>query len=125
MRAAGGSRTCFCRSSRSRKCGLAEAARMKRPGEVMVTSTLRLRGSSVRPERNAVESKDERLRSGRTGRFGTVVVGITVMAMLCPGATSAQDFPTKPITIFLVLAPGTGLDVVARAYGEKLAQSLG
>src|SRR5262249_28660243 len=37
----------------------------------------------------------------------------------------APDFPTKPITIVLVLAPGRGLDIVARAYGEKLAQSLG
>ena len=37
----------------------------------------------------------------------------------------AQDYPSKPITITLVLAAGTGLDVVARTWGEQLAQSLG
>lgn len=38
---------------------------------------------------------------------------------------SAQEYPSKPVTIVLVLAAGTGLDVVARTYGEKLAQNLG
>ena len=37
----------------------------------------------------------------------------------------AQEFPSKPITVTLVLAAGTGLDVVARTWGEHLAQSLG
>ncbi len=39
--------------------------------------------------------------------------------------TLAQDYPTKTITITLVLAAGTGLDVVARTWGEQLAQGLG
>ncbi len=39
--------------------------------------------------------------------------------------TLAQDYPSKTITITLVLAAGTGLDVVARTWGEQLAQSLG
>ena len=37
----------------------------------------------------------------------------------------AQDYPTKPVTITLVLAAGTGLDVAARTWGEPLAQALG
>ncbi len=37
----------------------------------------------------------------------------------------AQDYPSKTITITLVLAAGTGLDVVARTWGEQLAQGLG
>ena len=42
------------------------------------------------------------------------------------GATAeAQEYPSRPVTIVLVLAAGTGLDVVARTYGEQLAQSLG
>ncbi len=40
-------------------------------------------------------------------------------------SAQAQDYPSKPITITLVLAAGTGLDVVARTWGERLAQSLG
>ncbi len=37
----------------------------------------------------------------------------------------AQEYPSKAITITLVLAPGTGLDVVARTWGEQLAHALG
>jgi tripartite-type tricarboxylate transporter receptor subunit TctC len=37
----------------------------------------------------------------------------------------AQEFPTKPVTVTLVLAAGTGLDVIARTWGEHLSQRLG
>ncbi|MEQ1776655.1 MAG: tripartite tricarboxylate transporter substrate binding protein, partial [Burkholderiales bacterium] len=37
----------------------------------------------------------------------------------------AQEYPSKAITITLVLAAGTGLDVVARTWGEQIAQALG
>src|SRR5687768_12598238 len=37
----------------------------------------------------------------------------------------AQDYPSKTITIIVPLAPGTGMDIIARLYGEKLSQSLG
>jgi tripartite-type tricarboxylate transporter receptor subunit TctC len=50
----------------------------------------------------------------------------TALATALLGATvQAQDYPSKPVTITLVLAAGTGLDVVARTWGEQLAQSLG
>jgi tripartite-type tricarboxylate transporter receptor subunit TctC len=49
-----------------------------------------------------------------------------IVAATALGAPAhAQDYPSKPITITLVLAAGTGLDVVARTWGEQLAQSLG
>jgi tripartite-type tricarboxylate transporter receptor subunit TctC len=52
--------------------------------------------------------------------------GTLALAAALPGAPGlAQEFPTKPITITLVLAAGTGLDVVARTWGEQLAQRLG
>ena len=57
-------------------------------------------------------------------RLGTVIAALALVVQ-SHGPAGAQDYPTKPITIVLVLAPGTGLDTVARAYGEKLAQSLG
>ncbi len=38
---------------------------------------------------------------------------------------AAQDYPSKQITIVLVLAAGTGLDVVVRTWSEQLAQYLG
>ncbi len=37
----------------------------------------------------------------------------------------AQSYPSKTISIIVTLVPGTGMDIVARAYGEKLTQSLG
>ena len=44
-------------------------------------------------------------------------------AMVTPA--QAQDYPSKPVTVILVLAAGTGLDVIARTWGEHLAQRLG
>jgi tripartite-type tricarboxylate transporter receptor subunit TctC len=48
-------------------------------------------------------------------------------ALLAGQAASAraQGYPSKPITMVVVLVPGTGMDIIARSYGEKLAQTLG
>jgi tripartite-type tricarboxylate transporter receptor subunit TctC len=37
----------------------------------------------------------------------------------------AQDYPTKPITIVVPLAAGSGMDSLVRLYADKLQQSLG
>lgn len=37
----------------------------------------------------------------------------------------AQDFPNRPITILVPLAPGGGVDFVARTIGQKLSERLG
>ena len=37
----------------------------------------------------------------------------------------AQNYPTRPITIIVSLAAGTGMDTLVRLYGEKLSQNLG
>ena len=48
-------------------------------------------------------------------------------ALLAGHAASAhaQAYPSKTITMVVVLVPGTGMDIIARSYGEKLAQTLG
>ena len=38
---------------------------------------------------------------------------------------NAQTYPSRPITIIVSLAAGTGMDTLVRLYGEKLSQSLG
>ncbi len=49
-----------------------------------------------------------------------------VLAALLPGAPAgAQSYPTKTVTIIVPLAAGTGMDTVARLYGEKLQAVLG
>src|SRR5947208_16168024 len=36
----------------------------------------------------------------------------------------AEDFPSRPITILVPLAPGGGVDFVARPIGQKLSERL-
>ena len=55
---------------------------------------------------------------------------IAVLALLAgvtaPGAASAQDvYPSKPIRFVVPYPPGGGNDVVARALGAKIAESVG
>ena len=47
------------------------------------------------------------------------------LAALTAAPASADNYPTRPITILVSLAAGTGMDTLVRLYGEKLSQSLG
>jgi tripartite-type tricarboxylate transporter receptor subunit TctC len=40
-------------------------------------------------------------------------------------AQAQQDYPNRPITIVVPLAPGSGLDALVRLYADKLQTSLG
>ena len=42
-----------------------------------------------------------------------------------PSSAPAQDYPSRTITIVVPLAAGTGMDIIARLYGEQLSRSLG
>ena len=48
-------------------------------------------------------------------------------ALLCSGAALAQtpSFPSKPIRAVVPFAPGSATDQIARAFAEKMAQTLG
>jgi tripartite-type tricarboxylate transporter receptor subunit TctC len=37
----------------------------------------------------------------------------------------AESYPSRPVTIIVSLAAGTGMDTLVRIYGDKLAQALG
>lgn len=52
-----------------------------------------------------------------------LIAALTLAAASAHG--NAQEFLAKPITLVVALAAGTGMDVVARSYGEHLSQSLG
>ena len=54
-----------------------------------------------------------------------LVATIISAALIAPGPGSAQEFPSKPITIIVPLAAGAGMDTIARLYADKLQQSLG
>jgi tripartite-type tricarboxylate transporter receptor subunit TctC len=57
-------------------------------------------------------------------RLPTVLLSaLAVLALHTP--VRAQNYPSKPITIVVSLAAGSGMDMVTRLYAEKLSQALG
>jgi tripartite-type tricarboxylate transporter receptor subunit TctC len=50
---------------------------------------------------------------------------LALAALVAFGPAQAQNYPTRPVTIVVSLAAGTGMDTLVRVYGEKLSQSLG
>jgi tripartite-type tricarboxylate transporter receptor subunit TctC len=56
---------------------------------------------------------------GRCALFGLALLAFH------PRPAPAQDYPSKTITLIVPLAAGTGMDIIARLYGEQLAQRLG
>jgi tripartite-type tricarboxylate transporter receptor subunit TctC len=54
------------------------------------------------------------------GRFASAL-----LALALPVMAHAQDYPSRPVTIVVAFAPGAASDIVARAYGARLAERLG
>ena len=59
------------------------------------------------------------------GSMKRVCAALMLAALFYPLQGRAQDYPTKPITIVVLLAAGTGMDVIVRLYAEQLSQALG
>ena len=57
------------------------------------------------------------------GRCALIAVVFLALQPVVP--TSAQSYPSKPITIVVPLAAGSGMDTLVRLYADQLAQSLG
>src|SRR5688500_19067410 len=53
------------------------------------------------------------------------ILRVLVVALLAPGAVSAQSWPTQPISIIMGFPAGSGVDVVARMLQEPMEKSLG
>ena len=48
-----------------------------------------------------------------------------VLLLALAAQAAAQSFPTKPVRLIVPIAAGGGLDTIARAIGQKLAENLG
>src|SRR4051812_35406715 len=53
--------------------------------------------------------------------IGAALAGVLGLA----GAASAQDFPTRPITMVIPFAAGGPTDVLGRVMGEAMSKTLG
>ncbi len=59
----------------------------------------------------------------RTLRIAALALAAIASAYAAPA--SAQTYPTRPITIIVPLAAGSGMDVLVRLYADKLSEALG
>ncbi|HEY4919502.1 MAG TPA: tripartite tricarboxylate transporter substrate-binding protein [Xanthobacteraceae bacterium] len=53
------------------------------------------------------------------------VVGLTASLLAAAGGAQAQDWPTRPITMVVTFAAGSGDDLVARIVAPRMAEILG
>ena len=65
------------------------------------------------------------MKNARTLSRRRLVHAVALTLALSGGSVLAQTWPTKPITLIVPFPPGGTTDVLARALGEKLSQSLG
>jgi tripartite-type tricarboxylate transporter receptor subunit TctC len=52
-------------------------------------------------------------------------LAVPAALLIAPGLASAQNYPTRPVTIIVPAPAGGGIDLVARVVGEKLSVRLG
>src|SRR5689334_18933866 len=48
-----------------------------------------------------------------------------LLLMAIAQGASAEDYPTRPVTVVVPFAPGGGTDLLARMLGQKLEERLG
>jgi tripartite-type tricarboxylate transporter receptor subunit TctC len=53
------------------------------------------------------------------------LAALALAALPLSTAAAAQAYPARSVTIIVPLAAGTGMDLLARLYGDQLAQALG
>jgi len=59
----------------------------------------------------------------RTDRFGILALGILLglATLSAPTAVIAQQWPSRPVKVIVPLGPGSGTDVIARLFSDRLS----
>jgi tripartite-type tricarboxylate transporter receptor subunit TctC len=71
-------------------------------------------------------SEEENIMSwSRAHHAMAALAALALLALALSAPSSAQSYPAKPITIMVPLAAGTGMDAIARLYGDELTRALG
>jgi tripartite-type tricarboxylate transporter receptor subunit TctC len=53
------------------------------------------------------------------------LVGVALLGLLAQAPVAAEDYPSRPVTIVVSLAAGSGMDTITRLYADKLSEALG
>jgi len=53
------------------------------------------------------------------------LAGVALLGLLAQTAVAAEDYPSRPVTIVVSLAAGSGMDTITRLYADKLSEALG
>jgi tripartite-type tricarboxylate transporter receptor subunit TctC len=61
----------------------------------------------------------------KAGVFGRLCALALAIVVSVSAAASAQDYPQRPISLIVPVAPGTGADVIARVLTERLSERWG
>ena len=58
-------------------------------------------------------------------RRGGLAVALSLIVLVSHWQARAESYPSRPVTIIVSLAAGTGMDTLARLYGDQLSHALG
>jgi tripartite-type tricarboxylate transporter receptor subunit TctC len=106
------------RAALSRTTGL-RRRRIFAPGAVDHDPAVRrLWGDKIR--------SSQKIQGGSTvQRLRLACAALIGAALACVAAAQAQDYPNRPIRVFVGFGPGSGADITARVVGARMSQILG
>ena len=58
-------------------------------------------------------------------RLAAALLALVIATWLAPAVSSAQDFPSRAITIIVAQPPGGGTDIISRIFAQQLSEQLG